>query len=292
MLLLIKPRAVRWRFKTSLLQNNIFLGELKAELDEFIKINSPSVNDPRVLWDAVKGCIRNKTISFASNLNKSKKHCINCLESEIAALEQVMLIDTSLENISKRRKLLEELNSMLRKEAEFSIHRTGQNYYYSNARPSRLLAYKLRKNDDLANISAIRTKEGDITSDPVRINSTFQSFYQDLYTSEVPRNDEACYEFLKSLQLPKLSPQAVCSLKAPISLEELRLAVKAMNKGRSPGLDGLPPELFEAFWSQLGPLLLDMLNFSINRGSFSGSSNIAIISFLLKKDKPPDDCSS
>lgn len=65
-----------------------------------------------------------------------------------------------------------------------------------------------------------------------------------------------------------------------------------MNKGRSPGLDGLPPELYISFWPQLGPLLLNMLNSSINRGSFSTSSNVAIISLLLKKDKPPTDCSS
>ena len=35
-----------------------------------------------------------------------------------------------------------------------------------------------------------------------------------------------------------------------------------------------------------------MINASICRGSFSTSSNIAIISLLLKKDKPPVDCSS
>lgn len=64
-----KPKAPRWRFNTTLLQNDTFKPELEAELDEFIKINSSSADDSRVLWDAVKGCIRNKTISFASILN-------------------------------------------------------------------------------------------------------------------------------------------------------------------------------------------------------------------------------
>ena len=114
-----------------------------------------------------------------------------------------------------------------------------------------------------------------------------------MYTPKVVRHDDkACSEFLKSLQLPKLSTEAVCSLEAPIQLEELRVAIKEMNRGKSPGLDGIPPELVEAFWPQLGPLVLDMLNFSIDKGSFSASSNIAIISLLRKKGKPPDDCSS
>lgn len=65
-----QSRAVRWHFNTSLLQNDTFIREMKVELEEFMKINGPSVDDPRVLWEAVKGCIRNKTISFASYLNK------------------------------------------------------------------------------------------------------------------------------------------------------------------------------------------------------------------------------
>ena len=92
-------------------------------------------------------------------------------------------------------------------------------------------------------------------------------------------DDKLCSEFIKSLQLPKLPPEAISSLEAPINLEELRMAIKAMNRARSPGLDGIPPELFDAFWPQLGPLLLNMLHFSINIGSFAASSNIAIISY-------------
>ena len=107
-----QSRAVRWRFNTSLLQNDTLRRELEADLEEFIKINGPSVDDPRVLWDAVTGCIRNTTIYFASNLNKSKNHCINCLESEIAALEQEMLSNTSPENICK--KLFDELKGVVR----------------------------------------------------------------------------------------------------------------------------------------------------------------------------------
>jgi len=43
------------------------------------------------------------------------------------------------------------------------------------------------------------------------------------------------------------------------------------------------------FWDMLGPLLLDMIMTSIDKGSFSRDVNIALISLLIKKDK---DCSS
>lgn len=47
-----------------------------------------------------------------------------------------------------------------------------------------------------------------------------------------------------------------------------------------------------AFWPLLSPYLLDMIKASICKGSFSTSSNMAIISLLLKKDNPPVDRSS
>ncbi len=287
-----KPRAPRWRFNTTLLQNDIFKQELIDELNDFININMASVDDPRVLWDAVKGCIRNKTISFASHLNKARKRRTEFLETEIAELERGMLNNISSESIRKRQNLLNELSCLLRQQAEFIIHRTRQNHYLNSARPSRLLALKLRENDQLANISAIRNKEGLLTSDPVEINNMFELFYQTLYKSEINHDEKLCSVFFDSLNLPKLPAEAVRSLEAPITLEELRKAIVSMNRGRSPGLDGLPPEFYISFWSQLGPLLLNMINFSISKGSFSTSSNVAIISLLLKKDKPPIDYAS
>lgn len=53
-----------------------------------------------------------------------------------------------------------------------------------------------------------------------------------------------------------------------------------MNKGKSPGLDGLPPEFYFAFWPQVGPLLLDMILSAISKGLFCKNNNIAIISLL------------
>lgn len=57
-------RAAGWRFNSTLLQNETFLKEMKEQLDEFIAINKSSVNDAGILWEALEGCIRDKTIGF------------------------------------------------------------------------------------------------------------------------------------------------------------------------------------------------------------------------------------
>ncbi len=65
-----------------------------------------------------------------------------------------------------------------------------------------------------------------------------------------------------------------------------------MSKGKFPGLDGIPVEFYLTFWSDLGPLMLDMMQYSIDQGSIPQNMNMAIISLLLKKDKDSTLCSS
>ena len=70
------------------------------------------------------------------------------------------------------------------------------------------------------------------------------------------------------------------------------MAVQSMQREKSPGFDGIPPEFYVTFWQQLGPFLLDMVNFSIEKGEFSRDVNTSFISLLLKRDKDPTECSS
>lgn len=101
-----------------------------------------------------------------------------------------------------------------------------------------------------------------------------------------------CNDFLSRLHLSWLSSTDSTDLDKPILIEELREAAKAMQRGKSPGIDGIPPEFYVTLWDQLGPFLLDMILFSIRKGGFSRDVNTALISLLLKKDKDPTDCSS
>ncbi len=82
------------------------------------------------------------------------------------------------------------------------------------------------------------------------------------------------------------------SLEAPLSLEELHVSLKSLHKGKSPGLDGLPPELYLEIWDLVGILMLNSFNFAIEHGIFHRDQKTSLISLLLKKGKDPLDCSS
>ena len=288
----IYKRAARWRFNISLLQNEIFVNEMKQHIDDFILTNESSVSDPCILWETLKGAIRNKTIAFASNLHKTRNKKIHKLEEDITSVENSMVQNITPELVLQRELLYKELNNQLMYKANFLIHRSRQNFYLNSAQPSHLLALRLKQCEKLASINAVKSANGTIHTDPVEINSTFAAFYSSLYTSEINFKNDSCFNFLNSVQLHQLSDQECISLETPLSLSELQKALQTMNSGKSPGLDGLPPEFFTVFWSQLGPLLLNMFLSTIKKGYLSKNMNIAIITLILKKGKDPLECSN
>ncbi len=117
-------------------------------------------------------------------------------------------------------------------------------------------------------------------------------FYTNLYKAETDFDEPICKQYLDKLELPRISQLDKEILEAPLSLEELYVSLKSLQKGKSPGLDGLPPELYLEIWDLVGTLMLNLFNFAIEHGVFHRDQKTSLISLLLKKGKDPLDCSS
>jgi hypothetical protein len=55
-----------------------------------------------------------------------------------------------------------------------------------------------------------------------------------------------------------------------------------MATGKSPGLDGLPAEFYQRFWSLLGIDFVDVINFAYNHGQLSPSQRSGLITLIHK----------
>ena len=127
------------------------------------------------------------------------------------------------------------------------MHRTRQHYYFHGAKPSHLLVMSIRSDEVFADIPSIWTAQGVLTTESKTVNDTFRSFYSGLYSSEVMFNQSNLDSFLSGLELPKLVESDAELLATPITIEELKLAAKEMRRGRAPGWDGIPPEVYLRF---------------------------------------------
>ncbi len=100
--------ATRWRFNSSLLRNEEYKEQFLAQLDKFLSFNIGSVEDPRILWDAVKEFITSNTTRFSSSLHKAKYARPQTLEAEFSQLDFILQnnyssdIEVKCEIIKKR----------------------------------------------------------------------------------------------------------------------------------------------------------------------------------------------
>ena len=112
----------------------------------------------------------------------------------------------------------------------------------------------------------------------------FKIFIQSC-TSPQPILTTQCQDFLKKLDLPFLDPEETDELGQPISLEELKLALKGMKKGKTSGLDGIPPEHLLQYFDILGPTMLQAVISAIKRHFSSTDKHHTNLSYTQKRQR-------
>lgn len=141
----------------------------------------------------------------------------------------------------------------------WNMAKVQENYLHGKSKRQRKRAFH-----------SIMDLDGNITIDPATINTTFRSFYQELYRSENTISIESIHSFLDGVVLPSISESDKLDLDKDFSQEELIKAIQKLQNGKSPGSDGLPIEFYKCFLSKI-------LNLFKN-----------IIEAALKKNKLPD----
>lgn len=119
-----------------------------------------------------------------------------------------------------------------------------------------LLAYLTRPDHTPISIPWILTPQGHVSD----IVEAFLSFYRDLYVTRVQYSEGQLCDYLAHVTPPFLSTQMREELDAPLSVEELTLAILQLPTCKTPGLDGFPAEWYAHFRHLSCPFLLHTFN--------------------------------
>lgn len=281
----------QWRLNSLLLSDESFCNHITTSIDSFINTNTNDSVSHSLLWETLKAFLRGQVISFSAYKNKTQKTAVTSLLNSILDLDRAYSSNPTPELYKKRLNLQAEFYLLSTKKAEqLLLHMRGSLYEYGD-KASRLLAHQLKQRAASRMIPQIRDSSGNLLSNPSDVNLVFRSFYSSLYQSELTDTVDID-SFFHNLDIPLISPDSACALDAPIKLEEIVQAIKDMQSSKAPGPDGYPTEFFKKFCEKLAPLLLNVFNESIERGSLPVTLTQASISLLLKKGKDPANCSS
>ena len=289
----LKPKHFRsWRLDPLLLREEKFCNHISDSISVFCDTNKNKETSPSLLWDTLKAVLRGKIISYASYANKQRRMRKEELEGLIADLDRSLAVTNTPNLYKERLGLTTELDLLLTTEAERLLLQSYGSLYEHGDKAGRLLAHQLKAKKASNQIIQIRDESGMVVTDSTKINTSFSSFYQQLYKSESPDDETHMDAFFQKLDIPRVSPNDNQALDAPLTLSEIKEAISSMNSGKSPGPDGYPVEFYKRFSNQLAPLLLEMFNYSYSQGSLPPTLMQASISLIYKKDKDPLNCAS
>ena len=134
---------------------------------------------------------------------------------------------------------------------------------------SKRAIYRLDHNDEL------------ITDDKGILN-ILKEYYRQLYTSNTLN---PASEHFNDITIPKVKQDDYELLVAPISLEEIRIAIKQMKRGKCPGIDGIPIEWYQKFLPLIANTLHSLYTKIVDSVTMHSTALESAISLMSKKNK-------
>jgi len=255
-----------WKFNNSYLEDSEFIETFKY----YWQIMSRTDEVTLEYWENMKMLIK----EFCIDYGKSKRNEIYC---EIKLFKNLYKISTDLKEKHDYKIQISKLESDLHKGF---IVRSKTNVLNSNENPSSSFANIEQSKGFKKTISHINYNGVDCKSSE-SILTSFNDFYSKLYTCE-PIDNSLNDVFLNNV--PKVSNEDNDILSQDINKEEILLALKAMERNKSPGSDGLTVEFYLKFFDLFGNLLKCIYDKCFELGYMSPSQKLSYIT-LLCKDK-------
>ncbi|KAM4694221.1 tyrosine-protein kinase Mer [Discoglossus pictus] len=125
-------------------------------------------------------------------------------------------------------KIRVELEGIPSHYTEKAMRKTRHLYYWKANKPDKMLAKKLKSKEIQSRVTQIRMPNGQISFSPSDIQKTFQSFYQQIYTSQTQAETSDLDSFLGSLDLPSITEQQLSNLNSDVSVEEPKAAIQSL----------------------------------------------------------------
>lgn len=281
-----------WKLNASILNKNR-AEQFAKDIKDYLEYNDNGEVSPPILWDACKAVMRGKVIAVTSSLKKQREEKLKTIQVELQKLESEhkKLIDPKIKiEIKKKRNQIEEIYTQ---EIHKKLLYTKQKYYEGGSKYSKVLAYKLRRQQADNTIYKIRDpKTKNIHNQIKEIKNCFKEYYEKLYSQPTVNTDQKMETLLKSLNVPKLTEAENKALTSQITKEEIYSAIARLKANKSPGADGFSSEWYKTLKEALTPILLKTFNWVLATGETPASWKEAIISVIPKGSKDKLDCAN
>jgi hypothetical protein len=232
---------------------------------------------------------------FSKNHDKQRRSSISKLENDLLEVNEALASQPTDEDLLSRRARLDLMLANYYADIhEAARLKAGMKYASLGERPTKYFTSIVKQRSEknaLTSLTVTRDNTKVVLESIEEILEEASDFYAKLYRRKIDNDNvlsNECETFLKSNVDKTLTEDFRSLCDQPVSLAELNHALRKLPKGKVPGIDGLPAELFRYFWTDLKESFMDVVQNSFNSGDLPDTMRTSIITLIYKK-KDRDD---
>ncbi|KAJ8029421.1 hypothetical protein HOLleu_28804 [Holothuria leucospilota] len=268
-----------WIFNNQLLDDEDFCLEI-GEVIRSMKMHTDFETNFLEWYDNLKGKIKYQSIKFSKRKQRKQRKVKRILEKQIM-YEKYKAQKFCDYNFTRLQNLEDELNNIVSKEVKGAALRAKIQWFEEGERPTRLFLNLEKSRQKVKVMKSLLKDDGTVVTDRETIMHEQVDFYKNLYKRE--STDKNASSALINNVTRLLSPIDTRFCDEGLKSEELFDALKSMKPDKSPGLDGLTPQFYKAFWSEWEEILMRLVHEIYNAGTLSNSMKIGMITLIPKK---------
>ncbi|CDS11845.1 hypothetical protein LRAMOSA11489 [Lichtheimia ramosa] len=285
-----------WRFNPTLLQDENFVNLLDHTVSEFFTTNELPLDDttsrsPQALWESAKYLIKCTAQRYTQGATHRYKRTLTRLQSE---RQQIMTNLTSTSSTSRPTlqhqltRIDQSIDTIIQRDTQQAMLRSATRWHEKGERNNKYFYRVIKQRQSQQTIQSLKCSSGDVIHDPQDIIREARQYYQQLYTPD-PIHLADVQELLSTVPpTAKLSNSYATDMTNKISRLDLLDLLNRTPLGKSPGLDGIPFEVYRHLAprsSAFSSLLHDVINQALE-GTFPHSWSDTRMVLLYKKGDP------
>ena len=239
-----------YKFNNSLLNDKNFAQKMNDLIDNF----DTEDNDPQLAWELLKVKIREFSISYSKSKSIERRNKLAIMRGKLDDLDTLLgQLPNSDVILQQRNKIKAELEIAENTSAKAAQVRSRAKWIAEGEKNTKYFL-GLEKAKAMNKImDSVINKEGVEVNGQENILRVQKEYFESLYKKRVDDSNlmDNIKTFISDAPIPQLNVVEKELCDEDISVYELRLALKEMNNGSSPGNDGLTVAFYTFFWCQI-----------------------------------------
>jgi exonuclease III len=287
-----KPEEVNqgpsfWKFNVSVLKDKEYTTKTTQSIKDF-KLKYNDVRDHGLRWDLIKMDLRRDAISYSKYKAKKNRDNFKTLLEKQKELEDKISQDPSNETLQEAERIKEEIEEHNSEKARGAKIRSKAEWVEDGEKNTKFFLTLENKNRQVKNITMLVNDDDEIIKEQEKILEEELRYYRLLYTQPTSPKDinrEEVKQYFIQEEIPHISEEDKQLCEAILSYEEIGRSLKELKNGKTPGVDGFPPEFYKFFWKDVGSIVFDSLRCAETKKEMSIDQRRGVINLIPKQDK-------